>query len=152
MNIIVISVLLFASSGREVTETRIIADRIEINHFYQLDGRINFHQLIIYRRLPNEESDYVVDDWIMIDDSTKNQARIDEKTGKVYNPPYNPSPQFWPKLNNGYYRFNLYINGNFIDLRSPILCETWTQYDPEFEDRETWPMEFRRKVLHPKKD
>jgi hypothetical protein len=101
---------------------------IELNHFYDEQGRQVFEQCIFreWNRLAEREN---VVAWRLV--KTPNQI-----------------PQFdWSR---GCYR-TVWFDGDFFrDISSRSLTETWTQYDPELYEREFLPKEQRRELSSPK--
>ncbi|MFV1967096.1 MAG: hypothetical protein ACC628_16840 [Pirellulaceae bacterium] len=103
-------------------------DLIEINHFFDEQGRLVFDQIIFYDWSPSD-SRYNVRDWRLL----KMPAQVPLRNWR----------------NNDY----IAIWHDFKDrdvlrkVHASMLRETWTQYDPELVEREFLPQE-RRRALH----
>jgi hypothetical protein len=103
-------------------------DLIEINHFFDEQGRLVFDQIIFYDWSPSD-SRYNVRDWRLL----KTPAQVPLRNWR----------------NNDY----VAIWHDFKDrdvlrkVHARMLRETWTQYDPELVEREFLPQE-RRRELH----
>ena len=102
-------------------------DLIEINHFYDEQGRLVFDQIIFYDWCP-EESRYQVCDWRLL----KHRSQV-------------PLPNW----RDGNY---VAVWRDFKDrdilrkVQAKMTRETWTQYDPELVEREFLPQEQRREL------
>lgn len=95
-------------------------DVIEVNHFYDENGRLVFDQ-VIYWDLFND-GEYHVFDWRLL----KRQSQ-------------------WPQRDyqRGGYVSVWYDGDTLRRVRSSAAVETWTQFDPEVTDRENIPVEKR---------
>lgn len=96
-------------------------DKVELNHFYDDQGRHVFDQVLWY-------------DWDIHNRHTVGAWRLVKNTGTI------------PVLNR---QSNLYEslfsdNGTFRKVTAKYYSETWMQYDPELVDREFLPKEKRR--------
>lgn len=100
-------------------------DLIEINHFYEEDGKHAFDQLIFYEWCPRECRNQVLA-WRLV----KGQTQIPLRD--------------WDR---GDYCCVLCENGVLRSVRSAALRESWTQYDPEVLERDIFPQEKRRELL-----
>jgi hypothetical protein len=98
------------------------ADLIELNHVYDLEGRKAFDQVILWDWHEAEEAFRVV-------------------AWRLWKSPAQTPERDW--LRGGYQMLWDDINGPRL-VRSTSFHETWTQYDPELEDRQLFPPERRR--------
>lgn len=97
-------------------------DLIELNHYFDQEGRLVFDQVIFYD-WSEGDARYNVREWRLV----KNPAQIPSRD--------------W---NDGGYRA-MWDDGALVrQVRSKSYRETWTQYDPELEAREVLPKESRR--------
>lgn len=135
MKKLILLFLLFVSpalsfgSGREdqsvVTDN---FDKVETNHFYDEYGKHIFDQVIWY-------------DWVAGWGSHRMEAWRLVK-----------SPNVYPTLNRNtnQYESLFYDNDILRKVTAKYMVESWTQYDPELEGRETWPKERRRDLTAPR--
>lgn len=100
-------------------------DLIELNHFYDEQGRLVFDQVIFYD-WSSECARYNVRAWRLV----KTTAQLPQRD--------------W---GSGGYVAMWQDGEQFRRLQSKHFCETWTQYDPELHEREHLPKE-RRHELH----
>jgi len=99
-------------------------DLIELNHFYDEQGRLVFDQVIFY-------------DWSAI------EARYNVRAWRLVKNPAQLPQRDWK--DGGYSA--MWQDGEQIrHIYSKSIRETWTQYDPELLEREYLPKE-RRKEL-----
>ena len=99
-------------------------DLMEVNHFYDEQGRLVFDQVIFYD-WSSEHSRYMVRAWRLV----KNPAQLPSRDWR----------------DGGYQA--VWQDGEILRrVQSPSMRETWTQYDPELVEREYLPKE-RRKEL-----
>ena len=99
-------------------------DLMEVNHFYDEQGRLVFDQIIFYDWSP-EHSRYMVRAWRMV----KNPAQLPERDWR----------------DGGY--LTVWQDGEVLRrIRAESIRETWTQYDPELIEREYLPRERRREL------
>ena len=99
-------------------------DLMEVNHFYDEQGRLVFDQIIFYDWSP-EHSRYMVRAWRMV----KNPAQLPERDWR----------------DGGY--LTVWQDGEVLRrIRAESMRETWTQYDPELIEREYLPRERRREL------
>ena len=99
-------------------------DLIELNHFYDEQGRLVFDQVIFYD-WSLEDARYMVRAWRLV----KNPAQLPVRDWK----------------DGGYAA--VWQDGELLrHVHSRAFRETWTQYDPELVEREYLPKE-RRKEL-----
>ena len=99
-------------------------DLVEINHYYDENGRLVFDQIIFYDWSTGSNR-YHVRDWRML----KNPAQIPHRD--------------WQK---GNYIAIWRDDGVLRKVVAKAARESWTQYDPEFIEREFLPKEMRRKL------
>ena len=100
-------------------------DVIEINHCYSDKGEKRFTQAIFWRwqnSYPNGR--YVVVDWRMLREDKKPYPRKDYEKNCYYLTWWDQN--FWRRV------------------KSISFKETWTQHDPEVENRKVHPVERRR--------
>jgi len=106
-------------------------DKIEINHFYDDEGRLVFDQMIFYKESKRwEKRMYHVIAWRLI--KSKNQIPIRVLGSDVYR-----------------YRV-MWMDGKHIrDIRCKIVSESWTQEDVEIIEREFLAKEHRQELMKP---
>jgi hypothetical protein len=102
-------------------------DAIEVNHFYDDEGRPVFTQLILVDR--NAQGGWDVVAWRMVKSpATQSRSR--------------PARDQWPQADqDGDY---------FREVRTPFMAESFTQFDPELAAREWLPDNQRRGLGVPK--
>src|SRR4030095_15339767 len=99
-------------------------DLMEVNHFYDEQGRLVFDQVIFYDWSP-EHSRYMVRAW---------------RLGK------NPTPLPQRDWREGGY-LAVWQDGEVVRrVQAPSMRESWTQYDPELAEREYLPKERREEL------
>lgn len=99
-------------------------DLIEVNHFYDEQGRLVFDQVIFYEWSP-EQNRYHVRAWRLL----KSPAQLPRKNWK-----------------QGDF-LAIWQDGDLLrKVRARNIHETWTQYDPELVEREFLPKEKRREL------
>ena len=91
-------------------------DLIELNHVHDDEGRERFTQAIFWD-WDDYESRFVVVDWRMVKQSV-----------------------MWPR------RDGMEFRQAGVAVRARHWRETWTQHDPEVEDRARWPVTARRRI------
>ncbi|PQO44334.1 hypothetical protein [Blastopirellula marina] len=97
-------------------------DLVEINHYYDPQGRLVFDQVIFY-------------EW-----SSKN-ARFDVVAWRLLKTPAQVPTRDWKR--GGY--VTSWRDGDVLrQVRSTQRRETWTQHDPELVERDYLPRELRR--------
>lgn len=113
------------SPADEVTVDQV--DLVEINHFYDDQGRLVFDQ-VIYYDWSTVHSRYQVRDWRLLKTTTQVPLRDWREGGYVAE---------WEdfKQRNGMRR-----------VKSKSVRETWTQYDPELVEREFLAQEKRTEL------
>jgi hypothetical protein len=115
-------VLLGINPTEDVSRERV--DLMEVNHFYDEQGRLVFDQVIFYDWSP-EHSRYMVRAWRLV----KNPTQLPERDWR----------------DGGY--LAVWQDGEIVRrVQASSMRETWTQYDPELVEREYLPKE-RRKEL-----
>jgi len=103
-------------------------DLIEVNHFFDEQGRLVFDQVIFY-------------DWSSVDNRYNVRAwRLLKSTAQIPRRNWNQGV-FWAVWHDGEV---------LRKVRSKGIHETWTQYDPELLEREYLPKENRRDLRKPK--
>ena len=132
MQSILLVLLLSATSQQPDLVIRDHVDLIELNHFYDENGRLVFDQFIFWN-FDYKNSEYVIVAW---------RLRKNPK---------------WHCLRD--YRTNRYTT-TFSDFKNRDVMrtitsycyrESWTQYDPELVNREVLPQEQRRGLSKPRK-
>ena len=114
---------LCGSSPREDVASEQV-DLVEVNHFYDDQGRHVFDQVIFYDWYASE-SRYNVRAWRLV----KNPSQLPQRD--------------W--AGGGYSA--MWQDGEQIrHIRSKSIRETWTQYDPELVEREFLPKEKRKEL------
>lgn len=99
-------------------------DLMEVNHFYDEQGRLVFDQVIFYDWSP-EHSRHMVRAWRLV----KNPTQLPERD--------------WRE--GGY--LAVWQDGEIVRrVQAASMRESWTQYDPELVEREFLPKD-RRKEL-----
>jgi len=117
-----IAALLAATRPEDVMESHV--DVIEINHFYDDNGRLVFDQIIFYDWC-NENCRYDVRAWRLIKSPSQMPTK-NQKTGKY--------EAVWQ-------------DGDILrKVRCASVRETWTQYDPELLERDILPKDQRREL------
>ena len=102
-------------------------DLIEVNHFFDEQGRLVFDQVIFYDWSP-AESRFNVRAWRLL----KSPAQIPRRNWK-----------------QGDFS-TIWHDGDVLrSVRARGIHETWTQYDPELLEREFLPKEKRRDLRKP---
>lgn len=97
-------------------------DLIEINHFYDSQGRLIFDQVIFYE-WSRADARFHVTAWRRL----KNAWQVPRK-----------------RWSDGVYT-TTWCDGDVVrSVVSGNMRETWTQYDPELVEREYLPREYRR--------
>lgn len=99
-------------------------DLIEVNHFFDEQGRLVFDQVIFY-------------DWSVTD------ARFQVRAWRLLKSPKQLPRRDWKQ---GDYIAIWYDGEQLRKVRARALHETWTQYDPELIEREFLPKEKRREL------
>lgn len=116
-------VLISGSPQSNVIEDRV--DLVEINHFYDDQGRLVFDQLIFYDWCP-QTSKYQVRAWRLLKKPT--QAPRHDSIRGVHQ--------------------CLWLDGDVLRrVEAKQLRETWTQHDPELTARKDLPRDQRRQLL-----
>jgi len=117
-----IVVCLGLNPSEDVARERV--DLMEVNHFYDEQGRLVFDQVIFYDWAP-EHSRYMVRAWRLV----KNPSQLPERD--------------WRE--GGY--LAVWQDGEVLRrIRAESMRESWTQYDPELVEREYLPKERRREL------
>lgn len=99
-------------------------DLVELNHFYDFDGRLVFDQ-IIFQDWSERDARYQVVAWRLA------------KTPDIL-----PERDF---ARGGY--ACVWVDGSVVrSVRARDYRESWTQYDPELAEREVLPKERRREL------
>lgn len=93
-------------------------DLIELNHCYNEEGLPIYHQYIFWKW--DGQLGYRVQAYRVLKGQFSGPCRY--RSG---------------------YRARWCDNGVFREITAPYFRETWTQYDPELDDRQVFPMEKR---------
>lgn len=117
----------FAISPREDVATERV-DLIEVNHFYDEQGRLVFDQLLFYDWSHNDGR-YQLRAWRMV----KNNSQLPHRNWQT-----------------GDYVATWQDGDVLRKISAPTTRESWTQYDPELTEREFLPKEKRRELRSPK--
>ena len=122
----VIALSSVAISPREDVATERV-DLIEVNHFYDDQGRLVFDQLLFYD-WSHDDARYQLRAWRMV----KNSSQLPQRN--------------WQS--GGY--SSVWQDGEVLrKVVSPTTRESWTQYDPELTEREFLPKERRKELRSP---
>jgi hypothetical protein len=103
-------------------------DLVEVNHFYDDQGRHVFDQVIFYD-WSDGHGRHMVRDWKLV----KNPSQLPQRNWK-----------------DGSYTALWHDNETLRRVQARSMRESWTQYDPELVEREYLPKE-KRKGLQPTK-
>lgn len=99
-------------------------DLIELNHYYDSEGKIVFHQVIFWD-WSDEKSCLYVRSWRFF--KSKRQCPVKDSSQGDY--------------------VAVWYDGNVLRrVRARSFLESWTQYDPEVCDRERFPQSNRREL------
>lgn len=126
MMVLVLGLLMGASQEEVVIEYR--ADVLEINHYYDDNGKLVFTQLIWWDW---DGDDHRVRDWRYLIDGVKVGRKHDNNNTACIR----GRDAIWIE------------RGMLIRVRSRSHITTWTQYDREVKDREHLPQCNRKGVL-----
>lgn len=103
-------------------------DLVELNHFFDDQGRHVFDQVIFYD-WSSEDNRYQVRAWRLIKSASQNPRRDWETDNYVAT---------WQ-------------DGSILrKVLAKNMKETWTQHDPELTEREHLPKEMRRELYQPR--
>jgi hypothetical protein len=120
--LIMVTIAIGAQPTSDVTYDKV--DLTEINHYYDEHGRLVFDQIIFHDWI-SKNSEYRVVAWRML----KSDTQIPVRRSK-----YNDFISTW-------------YDGDLLrKVISKTCMETWTQYDPELEERKIFPKEKRREL------
>lgn len=102
-------------------------DLVEVNHFFDENGKRVFDQLLFYDRCG---VDFEIRAWRLM--KSDSQRPLRDWGGRKW--------------------VATFHDGDLLrEVHSPLFRETWTQYDPELEARDKLPKEKRRGLLFEKK-
>jgi hypothetical protein len=101
-------------------------DLVEINHFYDPQGRLVFDQIIFY-------------DW------SATQCRFNVRAWRLLKKPAQVPLRNW---RTGKYEAVWHDGGVLRKVEAASFRESWTQRDPELEERAHLPKNQRRELLH----
>lgn len=100
-------------------------DVMELNHFYDEQGRLVFDQVVFYDWSPRDER-HQVRAWRLF--KSRDQVPRRDWSGGGY--------------------VAVWFDGELLRrVRAQSCCETWTQFDPELVEREKLPKERRLELL-----
>jgi hypothetical protein len=117
--LLLLSILPAPGVAREAVEL------IELNHFYDEQGRLVFDQVIFYD-WSRDDARYMVRAWRLVKQPAQLPRREHASGGYVAT----------------------WSDGKLLRvIRAPSFRETWTQYDPELVEREYLPKDRRRELL-----
>lgn len=117
-------------------------DVVELNHYYDMNGRIIFDQLIC-RVWNNKANKHIALSWVILSKSRVHNEADKKAWDAIHmakdgdNFPYNP--EFVPEFKDDtiLQRISLIKDSNPIIIAYRYrMYETWTQYDPQTEDKE----------------
>ena len=115
-----------ASLGACPNQTALIdhVDLVEVNHLYDLQGRLVFNQVIFY-------------DWCPV------QCRHQVRAWRLLK-----TDQQLPRMNwrSGRYETRWRDVNDYRHITAGERRETWTIYDPEILERNLFPLHFRREL------
>ena len=96
-------------------------DELELNHYYDGDGKLILQQWILWEWVEDKRR---VVAWRLVNDTK----------------PYSLSRRF----GGGWQMTFDDLGRGLRRVRAKCYCETWTQHDPEVADRSAWPSDRRR--------
>jgi hypothetical protein len=105
-------------------------DLIELNNKYSKDGKHTFTQVIFWERHPGDGK-YHVRDWYL----------VEERESLNGIPVRNAKSDRWDSV--------FVKQGVYHHVTSKLFKESFTQFDPEVEDKRKWPSEMRRPLSDP---
>ncbi len=110
--------------------TDVVSDRVdlvEVNHFYDEQGRLVLDQIIFY-------------DWSLV------QARYNVRAWRLLKTPAQIPQRNWKSQEF----VAVWHDGETLRrVRADLLRESWTQYDPELLEQQYLPKEKRRELKRP---
>ncbi len=116
---VLVAVLSMGADNDRIILTESV-DVVEVNHFYDLDGKLVLDQLLFYRWNVNHHQ---LIDWRLI-----------------------KSPECLPVRHGSRWEC-IWVNGTQLRrIRCASYRETWTQFDPEVVDRDVLPTDYRQKL------
>lgn len=124
MGVCVLLVFLFTGGVNAGAKSRVAeetVDLIELNHFHDPCGRHVYDQVIFYQIAP-ETGQFRVRAWCLVEDreSLSRRPKVDPSTGVA-------RVEWWDDQQQILRR-----------LKSPQFRESWTQIDPERQDKTKW--------------
>jgi hypothetical protein len=110
-------------------------DMIELNHFFDRQGRHVYDQVIFYERLAST-GQFRVRAWCLVEDRESLNRR-----------------PVWNAITDQYHVDWLDSDQAILrSIRSPLFRETWTQYDPERLDKKHLEERYRLALIKPSKE
>jgi hypothetical protein len=117
--LVVIAALAIVPRDSIATDT---VDVIELNHFFDEEGRPVFDQVIFWEWRQEQEAFHVL-------------------AWRLWKSPAQTPERDWQR---GEFRTLWFDADQLRDVRATSYRETWTQFDPELEDRQQFPPNRRR--------
>jgi hypothetical protein len=142
------ALLLIVAAILPVTDTvlRDTCDLIEINHFYDEQGRLVFDQAIFYDWSASD-SRYHVRAWRLV----KHPSQLPQREwpsgySAIWQDGFDyPGSRIWDHKRGW---LSHWQDGDVMrSIHADSFRETWTQYDPELSEREVFAKENRRELL-----
>lgn len=124
------SILLTAALLATVPHDDVQRDRaccLEVNRFHDGEGRIVFVQLLVWEL---HNGTHRIVDWRLM--KNRDQDRTNIEVRRDYQ--------------SGDYVARWDEDSGSREVRAGTARDTWTQFDPELEDRAKWPVDRRRKL------
>ena len=136
-------------------------DLIEINHFYDGNGRLVLDQIVFYD-FNSFKSEYECIDWRLIKNGRKKYSKeelfkkkVEILKSKVEKPPFVPEwigcsevPLYNRRNRMWVSRFYDYKDRKYRVVQSTCYRETWTLVDVELANREIFPRGQRRELTN----
>ena len=131
MRVVALALLFICSAAFRSKDTASESvDAIELNHFYDQAGKPIYDQVIFYEKAP-ETGRFRVRGWCLVDDKQELTRRpIKSETTGLYHVDYYDTDA---KL--------------FRHIKSRIIRESWSQTDPEREDKKHFHESLRRSLI-----
>jgi hypothetical protein len=130
-------VLVATTGGRLLDSGYVVevVDMIELNHFFDRNGRHIYDQIIFYERV-SASGQFRVRAWCLVEDRESLNRR----------------PQ-WNATNNMYHVDWLDSDQSILrSIRSRLYRESWSQVDPERRDKKVLEERYRLSLVRPSRD
>jgi len=128
MKLLLLAILILSNPLKFTDYAEESVDLIELNHKYDKEGRHVFDQVIYWERAPGNGK-YYVRAWHIVTDK----------------------PEHYPIKNyiSDIWEVNWYDSDARLHrkIRSRLYRESWTQNDPEIDNKKLLPQEFRLKLI-----